>query len=171
MIFLPLMSYTHSQILLRGGSNMSNKSTDITKLDPKQQRFIHLFLTGQYTNSKLAKLLDVHPNTIGNWLRKPEIQQLIKEHQQTEHIVVTTALKGLTMPAVQKLSELVNSPIDGVALQAVKDVLDRGGHKSKQEIKKEVTVKTFEQKMEELIEDTIDVDYEVVDDDECGDDE
>ena len=49
----------------------------------------------------------------------------------------------------------MNSPIDGVALQAVKDVLDRAGHKSKQEIKIDKTVTTIEQKMKELIDSTI----------------
>jgi hypothetical protein len=56
----------------------------------------------------------------------------------------------------------MNSPIDGVALQAVKDVLDRAGHKPKNEIKVEKTVTTIEQKMKQLIDATIDAEYEEV---------
>ena len=47
----------------------------------------------------------------------------------------------------------------------VKDVLDRAGHKPKSEMKIEKTVHTYEQKLGNLIDETIpDVDYEVVDD-------
>jgi hypothetical protein len=57
----------------------------------------------------------------------------------------------------------MNSPIDGVALQAVKDVLDRSGHKQKTEIKIDKTVTTIEQKMKELIDNTIvEAEYEEI---------
>jgi transposase-like protein len=122
----------------------------ITTLPPKQQRFVHLYLTGQYPTNKLAQLLEVHPNTIFNWMKNPTVNQVILEMQESTTQVVQTQLKALTLKAVNKLNELVNSPIDGVALQAVKDILDRSGHKAKQEIKVEKTV-TFEEKMKNLI--------------------
>ena len=127
----------------------------ITTLNTKQQRFIHMYMTGQYSYNKIAQLLEVHPNTILKWSKRKDVQACIAELQESTHVMVATSLKNLTLQATDKLRELMNSPIDGVALQAVKDVLDRAGHKSKQEIKIDKTVTTIEQKMKELIDSTI----------------
>lgn len=142
--------------------NTDNSLELMVTLPTKVQRFIHLYLTGQYTLAKLAQLLEVHPNTVGKWLKNSDVQTVISEMQQTTHDIVSAQLKSLTMSAVNKLQDLINSPIDGVALQAVKDVLDRSGHKSKHEIKVDKTVTTFEQKLGDLIENTIDVECENV---------
>lgn len=132
-------------------------------LEPKQQRFVHLFTTGQYSNAKLAQLLEVHPNTISNWLKRADVQGAIADIQDTTHSLVSNDLKNLTLKATSKLRDLMDSPIDGVALAAVKDVLDRAGHKSKQEIKIDKTVTTIEEKFKSLVDATIiDVDAEEV---------
>lgn len=133
----------------------------ILTLEPKVQRFIHLYTTGQYTLAKLAQLLDVGHNTPTRWMKNPVVKQVIEEMQLGTHDIVTTQLKALTLKAVNKLSDLTQSPIDGVALQAVKDILDRAGHKAKQEIKIDKTVHTFEEKMSRLIDETI-LDGEVI---------
>ena len=135
----------------------------ISVLPPKMQRFVHLYMTGQYSLNKLAQLLEVHPNTLSNWLKRADVRDIITDMQKTTHDVVGIQLKALTLKAVTKLGALTDSPIDGVALQAVKDILDRGGHKPKQEIKVDKTVTTMEQKFKELVDATI-VDYEVVND-------
>lgn len=124
-------------------------------MPPKMQRFIHLYMTGQYTSAKLASLLDVHPNTVMKWLKRPDVKEVIADMTMQTHDMVNLQLKILTNKAVNKLHNLIDSPIDGVALQAVKDVLDRAGHKSKQEIKIDKTVTTVEQQMKELIDATI----------------
>jgi transposase-like protein len=131
----------------------------ITTLPPKQQRFIHLYVTGQYTPSKLAQLLDIHPNTVHKWLKRKDIQAVISDMQETTHTVVASQLKVASMKAINKLYTLMDSPIDGVALQAVKDVLDRSGHKPKNEIKVDKTVTTVEEKMKKLIDETIDAEF------------
>lgn len=132
-------------------------------LDVKQQRFVHMYITGQYTVQKLAQLLDLHPNTLFRWLKRGDIKAVIADMQLGVQDVVTTQLKALSMKAATKLNTLIDSPIDGVALQAVKDVLDRAGHKAKQEIKVDKTVTTIEQQMKQLIDATIvDGEYEVV---------
>lgn len=142
-----------------------NTDNGISLLPPKMQRFIHLYMTGQYTLNKLAQLLEVHPNTLGNWLKRKDVREIISDMQNTTHDVVGIQLKALTMKAVNKLGALTDSPIDGVALQAVKDILDRAGHKPKQEIKVDKTVTTIEQRFKELIDSTIDAEYEVINDD------
>jgi transposase-like protein len=130
--------------------------------NPKMARFVHLYLTGQYSYNKIAQLLELHPNTILSWAKRSDVRACIAEMQESTHEMVGTQLKQLTLQATDKLRELMNSPIDGVALQAVKDVLDRAGHKPKNEIKVEKTVTTIEQKMKQLIDATIDAEYEEV---------
>ena len=141
-------------------------NTSITVLPAKMQRFIHLYVTGQYTINKLAQLLEVHPNTLGNWLRRQDVKDIISDMQVTTHDVVATQLKALTLKAVNKLGALTDSPIDGVALQAVKDILDRAGHKPKQEMKIDKTVTTYEQRLSDLIKTTIDAEIEITEVDE-----
>lgn len=141
---------------------IQNNYQPITNLPPKMQRFIQLYMTGQYSLSKLAMLLEVHPNTLGKWLRRKDVRDIIVDMQQATQDVVNMQLKALTLKAVNKLSALTDSPIDGVALQAVKDILDRAGHKPKQEIKVDKTVRTYEEKLNDIIKETIDVtDYQV----------
>ena len=134
---------------------VDNVDNSIVNLPPKIQRFIHMYTTGQYTLVQLAELLEVHPNTLSNWLKRKEVKAIILDMQESTHDMVAIQLKALSTKATAKLSALVNSPIDGVALQAVKDILDRSGHKPKQEIKVDKTVTTFEQKLNTLIDDVI----------------
>lgn len=138
-----------------------NSGYSIADLTPQQARFVHMFLTGQYTNQKIAQLLNVHPNTINNWLQRADVRGCIADTQEITQEIVANQLKNLTLKAINKLNSLIDSPIDGVALNAVKDVLDRGGHKPRQEIKIDKTV-TVEEKLKSLI-DSIDIDYELVD--------
>ncbi len=150
-------------------SNPSEEeSLDVLVLPPKIQRFVQLWMTGQYTQAKLAQLLEVTPMTIRTWLKREDVQNAIAEFSDLTNKMVATQLTALTTRAVHKLGELVDSPIDGVAYQAVRDILDRGGHKAKQEIKVDKTVTTVEQKLQSLIDQTITVDAEIVEVDEDG---
>lgn len=139
-------------------------SNDITVLDPKQQRFIHLYLTGAYTNTQLAQLLDIHINTVYSWLKRDDVQNIIEGLQREEHKMVETRLKSMRNKALEKMNDLMDSPIDGIAFQACKDVLDRTGHKAKNEVKVEKTVKTIEMQLKDLADDILtDVDFTEVD--------
>lgn len=148
--------------LISTSNDVEEVENPLGDMPPKMQRFVHLYMTGQYSVNKLAQLLEVHPNTLHNWLRRADVKSAINDMQTVTHDVVSNQMKAMTLKAMERMRELMDSPIDGVALQAVKDVLDRAGHKAKQEIKKEVTVKTFEEKLGDLIDDVIDVDYEEV---------
>lgn len=142
-------------------------SNSIATLTQTQQRFIHLYLTGQYKNNQIANLLDIHENTVYSWLKRDDIKAIIQEFQLAEHEQVENNLKAMRMKALERMGDLMDSPIDGVALQACKDVLDRTGHKAKQELKVEKTVRTFEMQVQELMDKCLtDIDYEVIETDD-----
>ena len=145
----------------------TNSNLQLFQLDPQKQRFIQLYMTGNFTIAKIAQLMDVHPNTVSNWLKREDVKNAIAEAQSEIHHQVQLQITANTMKAVQRLGELMDSSIDAVALQAVKDVLDRGGHKPKNEIKVDKTVTTIEQKFKEIIDATIpDVEFEEIIEDE-----
>jgi len=144
-----------------------DEESSIVALSPKAQRFVHLYMTGQYTIPKLAQLLELHPNTLWKWLKRADVQGVIQDMQTSTHDVVGIQLRALTLKAVNKLNDLIDSPIDGVAYQAVRDVLDRGGHKPEQKIKVDKTIVSYEKRLSDLIENVIDVEeYEVVSEDD-----
>lgn len=137
----------------------------LVSLNPNHQRFVHMYLAGKYSTSQLAEIFDVHPNTILKWLKKKDVQAAISETQTVMNVMVAQQITNMASKAVTRLNNLMDSPMDMVALQAVKDVLDRAGHKPKSEMKIEKTVHTYEQKLGSLIDSTIDdVEYEVVND-------
>lgn len=142
----------------------SELDIDILSLHPKMQRFVHLYCTGQYSLMKLSQLLNLNPNTLSQWARRDDVRKVMAKMQASTHEVVATNIKALAVSATEKLRELINSPIDGVALQAVKDVLDRTGHRPEHRIKVDKTVTTIEEKMKNLIDRTIlEAEYEIVD--------
>lgn len=135
-------------------------SNEVQLLEPKLQRFVHLYLTGQYNQTQLAQLLEVHKNTINSWLKREDVNIAIKEYQAMEHEMIDVQIKAMRMKAIEKMNELMDSPIDGIAFQACKDILDRTGHKAKNEIKVDKTVKTIEMQLNDLAENLItDVDF------------
>lgn len=149
-------------------ANITNTTTSersemaIFQLEPKQQRFIQMYMTGNYSLPKIAELIGIHVNTARKWMKKPEIANALQEAQHEIHKQVEYQLKAMTIKATHKLSDLIDSPIDGVAMQAVKDVLDRGGHKTVNEIKVDKTVTTIEQKWKDLADTLIEGEFEEV---------
>ena len=133
----------------------------LTTLTPRQQRFVHLYLTGQYTQAELANLIEVDVQTIRKWLRNPTIQEYIQTFQEEEHELVENAIKHMRLKALERLNELMDSKVDNVALQATKDVLDRAGHKAVTKIEKDVNIRSFEEQLDDLVKKTI-IDVEVV---------
>ena len=135
----------------------------LANMPPLRQRFIHLYMTGQYSIAGLAELLDVHPNTLYGWLKREDVKEAIIDMETATHEIVSTQMKSMTLKAMNRMRELMDSPIDGVALQAVKDVLDRSGHKPKQVKETNVNVRTFEEELDSLIENTIEAEWSEVD--------
>ena len=108
--------------------------------------------------------MDVYINTVYSWINREDVQMVITDMQKKEHEAVEIRLKSLRAKALEKMNDLMDSPIDGVAFQACKDVLDRTGHKAKNEVKVEKTVKTIEMQLKDLADNIFtDVDFVEVD--------
>ena len=75
--------------------------------------------------------------------------------------MIDVQIKAMRMKAIEKMNDLMDSPIDRIAFQACKDILDRTGHKAKNEIKVDKTVKTIEMQLNDLANEIIDVDFEI----------
>lgn len=134
---------------------MADEIQTLSDLPPKKQRFVHLYLTGQYKIPEIAEILDISPNTARIWLRTQVIQDYIDDFKREEHEAVENALKNLRQRALSRLGELMDSEVDAVALQATKDVLDRTGHKAIQKIEKDIKITSYEEQLNELIGKTI----------------
>lgn len=126
------------------------------ELTPAKNRMILLYITGQYSQNKLAQIIGVHPNTIRTWLMQPVVQSVISELQSREFEIIDSSLKSLRMKAVQTMDDLMSSPVDAVRLQASKDILDRTGHKPETKMKIDKTVVNLEQQLKDIAEFTID---------------
>lgn len=142
----------NAQKSLKSVEPNQNHTYDISDLPINQQRFIQLYMTGQYSIRQLAEILDMEPESLTRWLRREDVSSVVRQMQEDIHNQVSSQLKSLTTHAVTRLSQLVDSKVDGVALQAVNTILDRAGHRSKQEININKTVTTFEEKMNNLLE-------------------
>ena len=114
-----------------------------------------LYLTGQYTQKKIAEIVGVSNTTIREWLLDPSVQAVVKEIQSREFVKINNDLNALKNKAVSTLYELLDSTMDTVRYQAAKDILDRGGHKAQQSIKVDKTVTTREEQLKSLIDMTI----------------
>lgn len=131
-------------------------------ITPAKTRMILLYLTGQYSQKKIAQVVGVSETTIKTWLNDLNVQAVIKEIQAREFAVIEGNLKALRFKAIDTMNELLDSTMDNVRFQAAKDILDRGGHKPQQSIKVDKTVTTREQALASLADFTID-DAEVID--------
>lgn len=130
------------------------EDTSIKLLTPKQQRFMHLYLSGGYTISQIAKLLNMSYSGVWAWLSKPNVKETITKFQQEEDVLVSQGIKALRLKAMYKMGDLLDSNIDGIAYQAARDILDRTGHKAPTKQEVSIEVKTFEQQLIEIINNT-----------------
>jgi transposase len=137
-----------------------SENTKFSSNNVLKHKLVHLYVSGRFTNTQIARMIGVHPGTITRWLAQDEIKDMIERYQVQEGIIVDSSLKALRMKAINKMSELMDSDNDLVALQATKDVLDRTGHKAveKKEIKVEMT---YEERIKNILQG---VEY-VIDDD------
>lgn len=144
---------------------MSNEIQTREELAPEKSRFVYLLLSGKYNFTELATLLDKHPDTIRRWRKLPEVQEAINEIQDEQNKFNKLQLNALSAEAIHTMMELMSSPIDGVRYQAAKDIMDRTGFKPTQKTEKKVEIVSYEQNMKDLIDMSIDAEYEIMEED------
>ena len=132
----------------------SSDSLPSTVLDkPLVNRIMQLFCTGQYNRREIAHILKITPTTVSKWLAVPEVSKAINEYQREETIVVDQAIKAIRMKAVDKMDELLDAENEMVQWQAARDILDRTGHKADNKTTVNVNVRTYEERLGDLIQD------------------
>lgn len=126
----------------------------LSVLTPAKSRAILLWITGRYNFKEIGEIVGVNGRTISDWLGDPVSQEIITELQTREFYLIDNSLKALRIKAVAALNELLDSPKEEVKLSAVKDVLDRTGHKAINEVKIDKKV-SIEKQLKDLAEFTI----------------
>ena len=123
---------------------------ELAFLPVRNQRVIHMYLTGGFTTQEIADTLGYTKGYVKNLLCKKHIKEIIDKIQIEEDEIIRQSIKALRMKAMKKMSDLVDSRQDAIAYQAARDILDRTGHKGID--KKEVSVNvTFEQQLKEIL--------------------
>lgn len=114
-------------------------------------------LDGSLTQKEIAKTIKVSEQTIINWKRNEEFQEL-KFKMERE------LLKDMTSEAFKTLKSLLHSDSDTVRYYAVRDILDRSGHKNveKLEVNSTSEVKVTNNPLEDLSTDDL---KKLIDDD------
>lgn len=135
-------------------SGLENQAL-LEALHPAKVRALLLFITGQYTLKDIASVCGVAPTTVGTWMSSPNVQTVIKELQKREWELIDSSLKSLRMKAVNTVSNLMDSDMDMVRLAASKDILDRTGHKSVQQVKVDKTVTNIESQLKNIVDVTV----------------
>ena len=124
----------------------------MSMLEPRKQRFCHLYLAGSYRLSDISMILKVTPATLRKWLKEGELADYIRDYQEQEDEIMQQSLKALRYTAVKTVNDLMlNADQDSVKLSAAKDVLDRTGHKPATTQNIHIDVKTFEEKLTDLM--------------------
>ena len=123
-----------------------------------KQRVAQLYCSGYYNNQQIASILMVSKQTVVKLLKDPDVLDMILTYQDEEKKLIDTRIKSLRFKATDTLDELLDSDDDAIRLQVAKDILDRTGHKEKEQ--KEVNVNiSYEQQLKQLVEG---VDFEIV---------
>lgn len=135
---------------------------------PCVKQAIQMWLTGRYKIVEIADITGFHYETIRGWLlRDEDVAKYIELYQAEEMQLIKNKLQSATSNALERMIQLCDSTCDAIAIQAARDILDRNGLKPVQRVQKDITVNSYEEKIKTLMGDieTIDADYEVIDED------
>lgn len=97
-------------------------------LNKKQKKCAELMCLGTLSQVEIAKELKITEQTICNWKKDDEFLQEISKSAQQKII-------RLVPKAINKLNALLDSKNESIQLNAIKDVLDRAGHKAQSDVK------------------------------------
>jgi DNA-binding MarR family transcriptional regulator len=133
----------------------------LTRFAPLKYKLVHLFITGQYNNTQIARILGVDRQTVAKWLQTKEVKDMIESYQQEEDVIINASLKALRTKAINKYSELMDSDNDMVSYLVARDTLEKTGHKAVEKQQVDINI-SYEQKLQSLLEDKeVQADYTI----------
>lgn len=123
----------------------------IVQLKPRHQRFVHMWLSGNYKVPQIASILQVSEHTVRSWLKHPRIKSVIQEYQRDEEEIVLQNMKAMRMKALDTMYDLMDSEQDAIKYQAAKDILDRNGFKPSQKQDVKIEVYNYEKEIKKIM--------------------
>lgn len=128
-----------------------------TELRPQHMIFVTEYIkTGNATQAAIAAgYSEKTAYSAGpRLLKNVEIQQYLNKTEQNLNKDLRTMFVEQALQAFEVMSDLmVNSGQDNVRYSAAKDILDRAGYKPVDKIVADVTTKSYEDQLNELIDD------------------
>lgn len=100
-------------------------------LTNKQLKAVEMLVYTTKQKQEIAEELKVSNGTISQWLKKDEFQQAITDEMRRGFV-------DIAYKARRRLSELVESPNEQVALGAIKEALNKAGYQETQKIEQTV---------------------------------
>lgn len=141
--------------ILKDSKNLSKKLAkeyrSIANKPLLKQRLAQLYVSGFYNREQIASILRVSKSTVIKLLKDEDVLDMILTYQDEEKKLIDSRIKSLRFNAVDTISELLDSDDDAIRLQVAKDILDRTGHKEREQKDVNINV-SYEQQLKELAE-------------------
>ena len=96
-------------------------------LNNRQLKAVEMLVYTTMQKQEIAKELNVSYATISQWVKKPEFDEAIRN--EMHKAFAQDALK-----ARRKMSELINSNNEGIALAASRELLNKAGYQETQKV-------------------------------------
>lgn len=100
-------------------------------LTNKQLKAVEMLVYTTMQKQEIAEELKVSRATVSQWVKKEEFQQAITDEMKRGFV-------DIAYKARRRLSELVDSPNEQVALGAIKEALNKAGYQETQKIEQTV---------------------------------
>lgn len=130
-------------------SKMKKEYTRIANKPLLKQRLAQLYVSGFYSNKQIASILMVSNTTVVKLLKDKDVLDFILTYQDEEKKIIDTRIKALRSKATETMDELLDSDDDAIRLAVAKDILDRTGHKEKEQKDVNINV-SYEQQLKDL---------------------
>ena len=100
-------------------------------LTNKQLKAVEMLVYTTMQKQEIAQELKVSNGTISQWLRKEEFQQAITDEMRRGFV-------DIAYKARRRLSDLVDSPNEQVALGAIREALNKAGYQETQKVEQTI---------------------------------
>jgi transposase len=100
-------------------------------LTNKQLKAVEMLVYTTKQKQEIAEELKVSNGTISQWLKKEEFQQAITDEMRRGFV-------DIAYKARRRLSDLVDSPNEQVALGAIREALNKAGYQETQKVEQTI---------------------------------